>query len=489
MQRSLLIPLLLLTMGLLNAQAFSPWQNFRHSSVNSSSQVHLRWDNVDELVPQPEFWYRLGASGWQQGVSTALSGSTYEAISSYSWGQKLRYRLRTELSYEGVQMAFMHAAWMDDNSFPPDVNKLAFIGHDPAGDSLMIDEPMLDLGDTWMGTSNERIHSVMANQSGSFPTMNSLTSFNLYLTAIANPEALADSVVYAMVYCANIPSVVSPGLYKLGIDESFTPTFARIGNIQSNVSGGKLFMSCNMDDLIGDDSFGAWPNFSNALAFSSFTMRLNLDLSTMTPEVLIGDYSFPGMIFFDDLSYQAAGNTPPVVSDIQYLELGQMSWRYQDTDGDFPLICRLEIDDGEALEMQADGYDYQAGVTYSTQIPVHATGATLYVSDNGIDIQEHVVFITDNQDYLAAPRLECILPNPIRMAQTPAVYFKGLQRLPLQVDIYNLRGQRIYSRQFDNLYSEEQQLMLAGFNAASGLYLFRAVNGNNTILHKFSIIR
>ena len=288
-------------------------------------------------------------------------------------------------------------------------------------------------------------------------------------------------------HCANIPSILR--VYKLGIDESFTPTFARIGNIQSNVSGGKLFMSCNMDDLIGDDSFGAWPNFSNALAFSSFTMRLNLDLSTMTPEVLIGDYSFPGMIFFDDLSYQAAGNTPPVVSDIQYLELGQMSWRYQDTDGDFPLICRLEIDDGEALEMQADGYDYQAGVTYSTQIPVHATGATLYVSDNGIDIQEHVVFITDNQDYLAAPRLECILPNPIRMAQTPAVYFKGLQRLPLQVDIYNLRGQRIYSRQFDNLYSEEQQLMLAGFNAASGLYLFRAVNGNNTILHKFSIIR
>ena len=47
-----------------------------------------------------------------------------------------------------------------DDTLPPMSN--SFIGHDPA-DSLMIDEPMLDLGDTGWAPATS-IHSVMANE-------------------------------------------------------------------------------------------------------------------------------------------------------------------------------------------------------------------------------------------------------------------------------------------------------------------------------------
>lgn len=493
MKKLIIFFVILLSSTLAVAQIPGAWQNIRHSSVNIDGNIHFRWENADPTQGAPQFWTRLGTGNWQMQSSSLLEGLSYESTPAYTWGQRLRCRLRSEMVMEGEGVALMHPAWMDDDSFPPTVGKLALIGSDPAGDSLMIQAPMLDFGDTWMGVSSQKLFSTIANQSGSFPTMNSLTSFNAWITTIANPEALADSVMYAMVYTFNIVGVISPGLYKLGVDETMTPTFSRIGNIQSNVSGGRLNMACNLADLTSDPSFGTWPNMSNSLVFSSFSMRLNLDLSTMEPEMLIGDYSMPAMVFFDDIQYQHSSNTLPDVNGPTVNGL-LVSCQYQDDQGDFPLLCQFVTEDGLILQMQPTSFDFLNGVTYTAMLSGPIQNGVLQVSDNLIFVQEYKWSAVDAEDPVLVPMaLSCAIPNPVKAGQNVPFSFRGLEKGALNVDIFNIRGQRIHSLTHDQIHPGEAQLNwngLAGNRiAAPGIYLLKARQGGRTITRKFTIIR
>lgn len=490
MKKIFFISLICISMGYLFAQELIPWHNLRHSSMDQNSQVHLRWENIDPLVPAPELYMRLGNSAWQQqNINSLPQAGSYEALVNYNWSQKLRYRLRSELAYEGVNMAFMHAAYLDADTFPPNTENMGLIGPDPASDTIQIDEPALDLGDSWMAASQDKLYNTVANQSGQFPTMVSFTSYNVYLTAIANPEAIADSVVYAMVYTANIPGVVSPGLYKVGIEEGLTPTFARIGNIQSSVSGGKLYMACNISDLTSDPNFGAWPNSFNALAFSSFTMRLNIDLATMTPEILIGDYSFPGMVFFDDYLYEVAQNTIPEVSGFE-VEGGLVSCYYQDAEGDFPLTCEFVTDQGSVLQLNGDSHDYLGGVYFSALLPANPRSGTLRVSDNDIYYQEFEWEEVPASDPVLVPGpLECSFANPVRMGAPIAISLKGLKPGRLMVSLYNLRGQKVLSLELDAGNNPEKEVVLNPSPGANGIYLLKATQAGRSIMRKISIIR
>jgi len=492
MKKYLLLLVLVLSLGCLPAQQLSPWQNLRHSSVDPLGDLHIRWESGDPGLSAPQFWTRLGSDDWQMQEITSLGGLSYEATPQYSWGQRIRYRLRNETSMEGETVAIMQAAWMDEDSFPPPTGKLALIGNDPAGDSVMIQASMLDLGDSWMGVSNQKLFSTIANQSGSFPTMNSLTSFNAWISTIANPEALADSVAYAMVYTFNIAGVISPGLYKLGMDETMTPTFERIGNIQSSVSGGKLNLACNMADLISDPGFGTWPNQTNSLMFSSFSMRLNLDLSTMEPEILIGDYSSPGIIYFEDLQYQVQQNTLPQVSGLAVNGL-QVSFFYQDAEGDFPLICQFTPQDGNILPMTATSHDYVGGVTYTTMLSEPIQQGLLELSDNLIQVLEYPWSYTPSQDPVQTPAaLRCQFPNPLRAGRQTQIGFFGLETGILQMEIYNLRGQKLLSLSHDPGSESQASInwngLINGRVPHPGVYLLRVRQGSRQLNRKFSII-
>lgn len=479
-----------LCVAALGAQGISPWQNLRHSSRDADGKVHIRWENIDPLVPAPQFWSRSGGSGWQmQDVNPLQAPGSFEALPSYNWGQKLRYRLRSELDYQGVQVAFMHGAWLDGDSFPPDPNAMALIGSDPSGDTIQIHEPMLDLGDSWIGLTQQKIHSSLANQSGSFPTLNSLSSYNAWLTAIANPEAVADSVIYAMVYTFNIPGVVSPGLYKVGLEEGLTPTFARIGNIQTQVSGGKLFMSCNLADLTADPSFGAWPNAANALAISSFSMRINVDMSTMTPEVLIGDYSFPGMILFEDHHYQVQQNSLPVITGL-IVGGTQVFCTYQDAEEDFPLVCEFETSDGFVLQLEPESQDYSSSVVFSGILPQLCHAGTLRFSDNGLDYVEipwEEVSVDDPA--LAPPALSCFFTNPTASGKPLQISLKGLDSHPIRISVYNLRGQRLHSSVHQAQNAPQAELLLPDTGFTPGVYLLKVSQAERSITRKFSIIK
>lgn len=493
MKQYTLLFALILGICCLGAQEIHLWQHFRHSSRDDAGNIHIRWDNLANDVLNQEFYAKRGGGAWQSYPITHLSDGSSSAQPNFSWNMPLSYRLRAEQSYEGVAAAVMHPAWLLDESFPPMTDDLAFIGTDVFGDSLTVYDPNLDLGDTWMGCTDDKLFFAMQNLSNDFPTMNSFTSYNAYGCAIANPDAaLADSTIFAMVY-ANVLGLISPGLYKIGIDAELTPSFDRIGDIQSIVSGGKLYLACNLSDLTNDPSFGEWPNFTNTLAFSALTMKLDINLSTMEPDVGIGDYSMPGIVIFEKHEYQASGNTVPQVTELK-IENNLLSFFYSDDENDFPLVCKFINQNGEEIHLESNSYDYFNGVTFSGISPSEIISGELLVSDNNIDFQRIEYEPTSNsEDLLPTASLACNIPNPILRGSKLNIKLSNLTTDQLELHIYNIRGQKLWSwkgyADGNNELSLHWDANIKGKAAPAGVYLLKAKNAKTELSKKFSIIR
>lgn len=491
MKRCLFLLALLLVICLLSAQEVNLWHNFRHSSRDDAGNVHIRWDNVASDFLNLEFFAKSGTGSWQSYPITHLAYPVSEVQLPYAWGDSLTYRLRVEQSYQGMGAAVLHPAWLSTDTFPPSVGDLAFIGSDATGDSVSVYAPHLDLGDTWVGCSDDKIYFAMQNATGSFPALNGFTSYNAYGCVIANPEsALADSTAYAMIY-ANLLGFISPGLYKIGVTENYTPTFSRIGGIQSTVSDGKLFLACNLSDLTSDPSFGSWPNYSNALAFTAITMKMDIEFGSLEPDVGIGDYSMPGVVVFEKLTYEASGNTPPVITDFK-VENNIVSCFYQDAEGDFPLVCQFANQLGEVSELQTISHDYLNGVMFAATCSPETRFAKLIVSDNNIDFQTFEYEIVANDDYLLpAATLACSIANPIQSGSELKIKLSNLQAGELKLQVYNIRGQKVWSWSGHPTAAKELTVswdtLSQGKHAPAGVYLLRVQNASSELVKKFSI--
>lgn len=484
----------LLLIALLGAQELMPFGNLRHSSRCADGNLRLRWDDFSGGMVLPECYYRANGGAWQAAAAEPYADGVAQALVPYEFGQVLRYRLRLALEYMGESVAYMQPAFWDDDAFPPQAANMALIGTDATGDSVMVYATNLDLTDTFFAATDNKFYSALANVANSFPTMNSLTSYNFWATTIANPEALADSVVFALVYTFNIPGLISPGLYKLGMDSTGTPTFARVGNIQSQVSGGKLYLACNLADLTGDPDFGIWPNAFNALMVTSLSMKIDIDLQTMQPEFGFGDYSSVGMLEFTDYRYQVSQNTLP-----QYLnfELPQnppvLSVDYLDADGDFPLIAEFQVEKPvvDTVQLTPNSQDYSQIVNYTTQFSYNPMIATLRFSDNGIDIVEYDYLIGDAPPPGASvPQLSCAMPNPLGPGSN-LITLSGLEKGPLEVGIFNLRGQKLAELYQGIAVQPELQLNFSGavngIRLGSGIYFLKLRHNGRVVLHRFVI--
>jgi hypothetical protein len=213
--RKILIPLLLIFCAGLCAQDMDLLYNLRHSSRDANGFVHLRFDGVEEMSDiSYEAFYGMNGS-WQQTAVNALTFPEMEALIPYEFGQRLRYRLRASLDYAGESLAMLHPAYLDNNVFPVPLSGQALIGNDPVGDSLLVYAPNLDLTDSYIACTQDKIYRTIGNVSGAFPTMQGLTSYNIYLGTLINPDALSDSLIFAMVYSFSIP-----GFYLLACTRS-----------------------------------------------------------------------------------------------------------------------------------------------------------------------------------------------------------------------------------------------------------------------------
>ena len=264
--RKLILWLLLILCAALSAQETMPFGVVDHSAVCADGFMRLQWTDLTGGANPIACFYSINNGAWVEAAPGSMPNS--EALVPYQYGQLLRYRLHTLMEYEGESIAFMNAAYLGADAFPPTLDRMGLVGTDPTGDSLMVYALPLDLTSAYNAITPAKIYISLGNASNAFPTFVSLNSYNAYMTMVMNPAG-SQEVSYALLYTFNIPGLISPGLYKLGVDAEQNPTFTRLGNIQSTVSGGKPYMACNIADLTADPDFGAWPNDQNMLALVS----------------------------------------------------------------------------------------------------------------------------------------------------------------------------------------------------------------------------
>ncbi|MDP2174241.1 MAG: T9SS type A sorting domain-containing protein [Candidatus Cloacimonadaceae bacterium] len=489
MKKILVITLLLLCAALF-AQETMPFGGIRHSSVCADGNLRLRWNDLSGGMYPQECWYRINNGGWQSAPVDNSDLLFNQALLPYQFGQTLRYRLKADASYMNESIAYMHPAYLGSDTFPPVLNTMALIGTDATGDSITVYAPALDLTDSYIAATANKFYSTLANVANSFPTMLSLTSYNVYLTTIMNPVALADSVAYAMIYSFNIAGVISPGLYKVGMDATGIPTFARIGNIQSQVSGGKLYMACNISDLTNDPNFGPWPNESNALMFSSATMRININSVTLQPEFGFGDSGSYGVNEFLDLRYNVPQNTLPALSQPGFAN-NIVSVTYTDINGDFPLMAEFVTHANQTIPMTHLSNDFSQPVTFTGLLPVGTTGGTFRFSDNESDVVElafQIVSIED--DYCVPAPISVSMPNPFKAGE---ISIKGLGSEMVKAELFNLRGQKLGVIHQANPVSGEVSFTwdgkVKGSNPGSGIYFIKITSGKAYKWQRFVIIQ
>lgn len=498
MKNYIMLLVLLLVVVSSYAQDLSPWQGVRHSAVDINGNLNFLFNTVPGDFNGYEFHYIINGGAWNTTVLNDIGAGLMRTQVPYQYGQNLKYRLKGIAGFEDEIITYLNPSFLDSDTFPPAINQMALSNTDATGDSLMYYHAALDITSSYFGVSANKFHSAITNVSGAFPVMVSLTSYNLYMSMLMNPEsAVGDSIVFAMVHTFNIAGIISPGLYKIGMGEGGEPSFERIGNIQSQVSGGRLFMSCNIADLINDPDFGAWPNDMNALANSIASMRINLDLSTMTPEFLIGDYTNPGIIEFVDRRYQESSNSLPllVYPVVQNAEGGHLvTVGYDDANEDFPLISQLELSNGTIYPMTATEMDYSEQVSYSTFVPSSEdwSSAELRFSDNGINFVTVEVYPSSVPDANSVIKvLQCNMPNPLPRGSVD-IMVKGLDASKVDFDIYNIKGQHLGKIDFQHGGQHEFTLSwdssVNGKRLQAGVYFMRIKQGSRQINRKFVVL-
>lgn len=492
MKQIFLAILLAFTAGI-GAQTLSPFQNIRHSSVDPDGFVHLRYDVIgSEVLDQQLFYSSTGV--WQEATINLMDNGSYEALVPYSFGDKLYYRFQSSIQALGQAASYLHSAWLESDTFPPAISAMALIGEDPVGDSWQTDSPNLDLTASHVASTENRFYRAITNASGAFPLLQSFTTYNFYGSMIMNPETALDSMAYAMVYTFNIPGLISPGLYKIGVDLELTPSFERIGDIQSTVSNGILYLSCNFADLTSDPAFGPWPNSTNMLLTTDLTAQISIDFQTQTPEIAIGDYSTPGLIDFNPLIYEVMQNTLPELELVSFNELtGAVELRYTDLDGDFPLAATMAVADD------------QGGLVYTDMTPIYNSDGSISffesayvntsysVSDNLIDYVTLELPVSNAGAYAPeAQKLVCSLPNPLHKATASCVIeISGLSKEPLQLSLYNLRGQKISDFAALRPVGSVARIDWNGSayqDLPQGIYFLKVQQGKRSHSHKFTIL-
>jgi hypothetical protein len=481
--KKVMIFLLMISGALLFAQENMPFGNIRHSAVCADGFMRVSWSDATGGINPISCLYSINDGAWQEAAAGSYPNA--EALVPYQYGQQLRYRLRTQIEYDTESIAFMNAAYLGSDTFPPTLNRMGLVGTDTTGDSVMVYVPALDIIDTYMAATSTTIYSTLSNATNTFPTFNSLSSYNAWMTLLMNPQGSPD-ITFAMLYTFNIPGLISPGLYKLGVDAEQNPTFSRLGNIQASVSGGKLYMACNIADLSTDPDFGTWPNEYNALGMVSASMRINIDISSMEPELLFGDYGTMGAVEFTDHAFSAPYNSLPEMLNPVYNN-GELSVIYHDINGDYPLLAQFQSQSGNVYSMyqiNLSGED----IIFQTFLNDSDNSGVFRFSDNLVNMVELPFDWTPVADEtIPTAEISVRMPNPFR---GPAdIEIRGHQPGHLVVELYNLKGQKL-----GVLYSGSQSEfrwdgIVSGKPVSNGIYLLRVNSSGRIATWRFAIIK
>lgn len=421
----------------LGAQDIIPWQNIRNSAFTPNDSIHIRFESLGAEFSDT-FVHFSTETGWDSVATFGVYDFTQEAILSAT-PDETQTTLIKSVTDEYIAMMPKQATSL----FPPPLDELSFVSEDPIGDVLVPDRPHLDLTGYYWGYTEDTFNAVLSAAAPGFPTDSGgiiPAEFYLYGMGIVNPEnALQDSVFYAMIY-ANLPPFITPGLYRIMGEELSLDSFQRIGNISTDIQIHNLQLACSIDELVGDEYFGDWPNISNSLLVSAVTISFSLP-----DDVQIADFTIPASQFFESYQIEPFENTLPELSDPSATSVNgflHIEVTYFDADGHFPILTQASID-SETYDMIPQSFDYSQPVQFSVTVPETEWEEILITfSDNGYDFVEEYIYHTDANDEIVFPiQTLSSFPNPFNAETTIKFSLQAEQELTL--NIYNTRGQLV----------------------------------------------
>ena len=308
------------------------------------------------------------------------------------------------------------------------------------------------------------------------------------MSILANPMVDFENtpVAYGLIYTVNLGMLLSPGLYK--ITGTSLEGLQRLGDIEYQVLGEWLFLSCALDDLYSDADVGDWllPDYP---LFASATATAQLSMNTGIQE---GDYTIPGFLLLKAQYVSGENNFSPVISDISYdlnleaMELNNLQLTYTDGDANVPHQAYLSIDGTQQhqLDLQNPDYvDFGVSALYgisNLSLPVNWESISIVFSDGEEYVEENIANPSSNEDDIQSPALSVrIFPNPA----TSALKISSSLPAASGAAIYNLRGQKLKDLRFQSGKSEQ---ILDLSQLPAGLY-FLKVQGFGT--RKFIVVK
>lgn len=256
------------------------------------------------------------------------------------------------------------------NQFPPSADRYAHFLEDPPGDAE--NSPAgtwLDLTGSGMSYSDTKVYGYLDNVSGTWPLSQGL---NYFVYAIGFLVTSADdSLYYALAY-GNVPLILSSGLYRINLTDT---SFTRIGDINYNVSGGLLHLSCDLSEFENDSGWPGWPPPQGFLITMGGTITAGLLDQNYNDFTYITCYE-PQTGYLD-----FSANTAPILTSSEIILNPEINIipkiHYRDSENNLPVI-RAIVFNSSVSDLGSYDHVYTNDSEFATELPWPGDGWSYY---------------------------------------------------------------------------------------------------------------
>ena len=483
-----------LLLCVVSIHAQMPWQNIRHSALDSNGYIYIR-SEISTLC-ETSFFYETEAGLVQQELETLplLPITSQTSISVYD--DLVRYYGFVSVVLDPLpnQPAVFSTLVNINNFTHPQLENLTFLANDPQGD-IYQEETFLDITSVSAAYDQDKLYYAIQNNGGGFPVSETAWGpFFSYMLMITSADV--NDIPFGMLYSVEQPPYIQPGLYKItGISIDDLQFISDI-EIIIDEANNQLILSCFWEDLLADPDFNSWFDPENPeIYYSAHTNKI-----TMSGGIEDADMTDPCCIYPIDCGVQSQLNYLPDLSDVHLTESYQVAATYQDDNANFPLTASAFVDDSVYFDLIPLSFDYTEPVIFQSLLShpslQNDTWETILVSvsDNNIDFVE---FILENESSIEpdlpeiSPLSINVYPNPFNPSVTISCNFLPKLDCPFELIIYNLRGQIIKVFTLDQYNSRIiwDGTELNNKPVASGIYFSRVQTKGSSATAKMLLLR
>lgn len=468
--------------------------NLRFSAINQDNQIVTR----GELVSFYDLSFYYQDSGQWQYVDFSHIDNTlasYQAIlpAPDQTPRHIGIRAYNDVVSElDAGVAIQPIPWTGQEQ--PSSTDLNWLLND-ASEDASVDESFLDIISTHFTYDEEKLYFAIENNGGGFPVSEAIWGpFYSYISLIIpNDIALTP---FGLLYTVNQAGIIQPGLYKItGMEMT---DIQLIGDIETVIDqdNNLLILSCDWSDLYADEDFNSWFDPDQAM----FSTVSGTGMITLAGGMQETDYTYPAVVFLDELTLEENENILPEISSISPDPItGLLSFSYFDSNGNFPLTSQAVIDGTDSLSFYPQSHDFSQEVVFiSEQASQLIMGEweeiLVRVSDNDIDfVTSTIEQVSNESNQAVSPNFSVRnYPNPFNPQTT--ISFNINERTYLTSEIFNLKGQKITNLESGYYARGKHNLVWNGKDdnkkdMPSGVYYLRLKTDKEEAIHKMLLMK